>query len=80
MPVTHGEVPKIIYVPLYTRWVRGELHHVPGHLAQMDATLVLARLGRAIGLRILTVGLGLTSAEGDSVYAKPGLNDRASFS
>jgi hypothetical protein len=32
MAVTHGEVPKFIYVPSYSRWVRGELRHVDSYL------------------------------------------------
>jgi hypothetical protein len=39
MPITHGEVPKIIYVPGYIRWVDGELHHVPGHLRRWTPPL-----------------------------------------
>jgi hypothetical protein len=39
MPITHGEVPKIIYVPGYTRWVDGELQHVPAYRRRWNPPL-----------------------------------------
>ncbi len=31
MAISHGEVPKIIHVPKYRRWIRGKLQHVESH-------------------------------------------------
>lgn len=39
MAVHHGGVPKLIYVPLHTRWMRGELQHVPGHMRRWTPPL-----------------------------------------
>jgi hypothetical protein len=39
--VAHGEQPKVFFVKAYSRWVRGELHRVDGHVRSMSPPMSL---------------------------------------